>query len=86
MGYLLDMARSLREKSSDPTKEPINIIPWERHWRFRLEHPDGTVQEVRTLPEATYAEAVKLWPGAVITPLPDDLSEDQCQAEQGAPR
>lgn len=44
-----------------------------RHWRFRLNYLDGSSGEVRTLPEATVAEATLLWPGAIVEPLPDDL-------------
>lgn len=47
--------------------------PGSAYWRFRLNYPDGSNFEVRTLPEATVAEAVLLWPGATIEPLTDDL-------------
>lgn len=43
-----------------------------RYWRWMVRYPDGDGFEARTLPEATYAEALTLWPGAAIQPLADD--------------
>jgi uncharacterized protein with von Willebrand factor type A (vWA) domain len=43
----------------------------ERHWRFQVTYRDGRGFEARTLPEATAQEAVQLWPGATVEPLPD---------------
>ena len=44
-----------------------------RYWRWQVTYPDGSGFEVRTLPEATYAEALTLWPGAALEPLADDV-------------
>lgn len=40
--------------------------------RFQVNYADGVAFEARTLPEATQAEAMQLWPGAQIQPLPED--------------
>lgn len=41
-----------------------------RHWSFRITPEDAAPFEVRTLPEATLAEARELWPGTVVEALP----------------
>jgi len=62
---LSHVARSIQ---SDVRQQPGSA-----YWRFRLNYTDGSSFEVRTLPEATVAEAILLWPGAIVEPLPDDL-------------
>lgn len=42
-----------------------------RHWRFQATWTDGSRCELRTLPEATVAEAGELWPTADLEPLPE---------------
>ena len=63
-----DLSHVARSIHSDMRQQPGSA-----YWRFRLNYPDGSNFEVRTLPEATVAEAVLLWPGATIEPLTDDL-------------
>lgn len=43
--------------------------PAPRYWRFLVTYPDGRREEIRTLPEATFAEALRLWPKVQIEPI-----------------
>lgn len=46
----------------------------EAFWRFLVRYPDGSRFEARTLPEATLAEAGRLWPDAIlIEPLAETV-------------
>jgi hypothetical protein len=43
-------------------------------WRWRITQPDGTLFEIYELPEPTQAMVERSFPGAAVTPIPDNAT------------
>ena len=66
-----------------PPKSSISLLdPNQAHRAERLTYPDGSTKEQFTLPEATHAEILELWPEVTAAePFDPVKSEDVCHIE-----